>query len=259
MIFLALYIMVGWETEPLTVTKIDKGDGVVEVIAINKNYTDYSVEVSAEYENMAPDIDLPAIRIAKAQDTTVLVTLKRVKRASWSYKYRFRYVMGNIEDATHDANASYELPYAASESYRLFQGYDGSFSHRGKRALDFTMDEGTTILAARSGVVVRLKEDSNRGCGDESCKELANYVLIAHDDGSIAKYFHLKKNGVRVKMGDVVKAGDPIGFSGNTGWSTGPHLHFEVYLPKMDGELTVPTYFQTKDEERVLLEQGKRY
>ncbi|MEM1406084.1 MAG: M23 family metallopeptidase [Bacteroidota bacterium] len=259
MILLALSLLLGAEPELLTVTKIDDGDGIVKIIAINNNYCDYSIEVSAECENMEPDIPLPAVRIAKAQDTTVLVTLSRKRRASWRYKYKYRYVLGNVEEAEHDDNVVYSLPYNKSETYRLFQGYNGAFSHSGKKALDFVMDVGTPVLAARDGVVVRLREDSNKGCGDESCKEFANYLLIAHKDGTIAKYFHLKEKGVLVSIGDKVSKGDKIGLSGNTGWSTGPHLHFEVYRPEMDGEETLSTYFTTKDADKVLLIEGKKY
>ncbi|MEM6523662.1 MAG: M23 family metallopeptidase [Bacteroidota bacterium] len=259
MILWALYLLISVNPETFAVTKIDKGDGTVKIIAINHNYCEYSVEVNAEYKNMQPDVALPAVRIARARDTTVLVTLTRVQRASWSYKYRYKYVLGNVLEAKHDERAIYRLPYDTSKSYQLFQGYNGQFSHRDKKALDFTMEVGTLVHAARAGKVIRLKEDSNQGCGDESCKEMGNYILILHKDGTIAKYFHLKKNGVKVGLGDQIEAGDIIGLSGNTGWSTGPHLHFEVYEPSMDGEKTIPTYFITKEADKVLLTEGRKY
>ncbi len=55
-----------------------------------------------------------------------------------------------------------------------------------------------------------------------------NYVLIAHANGEHSLYAHLKKGSVRVKSGDIVRAGDPVGEAGSSGNSTEPHLHFQV-------------------------------
>ncbi len=249
-----------WAPEPeLTVTKRQVAQGVVEVIAINNNYCDYSVLVDADLENMESDHELPAVRIAKPRDTTVLVTFRRKNGNVWKYKYRYRFVRGNVNKAQHSEDAVYHLPFEQGQSYRLFQGYNGQFSHHSKKALDFTMEEGTRVAAARSGRVIGIKEDSDRGCPEESCRELGNYILIEHNDGTIAKYFHLQKGGVTVEPGDEVVQGQFIGLSGNTGWSTGPHLHFEVYRPEMDGEVTLETYFSLKNGERVLLREGRKY
>ncbi len=95
------------------------------------------------------------------------------------------------------------------------------------------MPEGTEITAIRDGTVVAIKEDSNEGGpNEEQYVDKANYVWILHDDGSIANYLHLKKDGVLLNLGDKVKAKDVIALSGNTGYSTGPHLHLQLRLPK---------------------------
>ncbi len=99
-------------------------------------------------------------------------------------------------------------------------------------AVDFSMPEGTTVCAARDGVVVDLMESSEVGGPDRNYKDDANFVSIAHDDGTIGEYVHLKRDGVLVEIGDKVKAGQPIALSGNTGYSTAPHLHFGVYSPR---------------------------
>ena len=119
----------------------------------------------------------------------------------------------------------------------MSQGYNGRLSHRdvNQYAVDFAMPEGTTVCAAREGVVVDLKESSNTGGPDKKHTDESNYVSIAHADGTIGEYHHLKVDGVLVEIGDRVTAGQPIALSGNTGYSTFPHLHFGVYSAA-DGE-----------------------
>ncbi|EKS00485.1 peptidase, M23 domain protein, partial [Leptospira mayottensis 200901122] len=57
---------------------------------------------------------------------------------------------------------------------------------------------------------------------------------ILHKDGSIAEYAHLKHKGISVQIGQIVQTGERIGFSGNTGFSSAPHLHFHVLRHKAD-------------------------
>jgi murein DD-endopeptidase MepM/ murein hydrolase activator NlpD len=77
-------------------------------------------------------------------------------------------------------------------------------------------------------VVLRIKEDSNISCDNMSCAGDANYVQIDQGDGTRAHYLHLKQNGALVNVGDKVCKGQPIGLTGSTGWTSGPHLHLEV-------------------------------
>ena len=68
--------------------------------------------------------------------------------------------------------------------------------------------------------MVGVKEDSDTGCGDPECSDEGNFVRIDHGDGTQGLYFHLERNGAQVAVGDGVCAGEVIGFSGNTGFST---------------------------------------
>jgi hypothetical protein len=92
-------------------------------------------------------------------------------------------------------------------------------------AIDVRMPIGTEVLAMRAGTVVRLHEsyfDGDNTPGHE------NFLLVQHDNGTVARYVHLTNGGALVNLGDVVQKGHHIALSGNTGGSSAPHLHFDV-------------------------------
>lgn len=169
------------------------------------------------------------------------------KYQSSSFRYSVEIYQGDIHNHRHDSDHAYLLPFAHGSSHQVGQGYGGTRTHSkpGRTyAIDFTMPEGTAVHAARSGVVVDLKEDSSIGGADPSLIKEANYVTLCHDDGTFAIYSHLRKGGVRPRIGQKIRAGQVIGTSGNTGWSTAPHLHFEVFFPRAEGRhQSVPTRF----------------
>ncbi|SFA90282.1 peptidoglycan DD-metalloendopeptidase family protein [Azotobacter beijerinckii] len=120
----------------------------------------------------------------------------------------------------------YPLPWRGGP-FRLTQGANGQYSHytpKGRHAVDISMPVGTPIVAARAGVVVQTENDQ-RG---RSPNPGGNQVRILHDDGTMGVYLHLQEGSVRVSEGQRVQVGMPIANSGNTGRSTGPHLHFVV-------------------------------
>ena len=122
------------------------------------------------------------------------------------------------------------LPFAAGTEVRISQGNHGTFSHNGASAyaIDFPTPVGTVVRAARPGRVLGTYTASDTGCADPSCADLANSVVVDHGDGTFATYLHLSYDGSLVGIGDRVARGQPIALSGNTGFSTGPHLHFVV-------------------------------
>jgi murein DD-endopeptidase MepM/ murein hydrolase activator NlpD len=124
-------------------------------------------------------------------------------------------------------SSDYVLPYTRAVSYKLLQGYNGPWGHEGHcgYAYDFQMPVGTQVHAARSGKVVHVEQhhmDSTRKAGEE------NVIVIRHEDGTYARYYHLTHNGAKVTVGDDVKQNQWIGLSGDSGASAGPHLHFDV-------------------------------
>ena len=149
---------------------------------------------------------------------------------------------GKLKD---DTSHIYQLPFENKRSKLMVQGYFSSFSHRNRAALDFKMKRGTAICAAREGIVVRVKEDGNKGGWNKQYRQYGNVIVIQHQDGSRAGYWHLQHNGAAVNVGDTVKQGHIIGFSGKTGYTLFPHLHFLVWNSNSANWQQVATRFQT--------------
>ncbi|RYY53002.1 MAG: M23 family metallopeptidase [Chitinophagaceae bacterium] len=127
-----------------------------------------------------------------------------------------------------DSSFVYALPYKAGSRYLFIQGANSKMSHRNEIAFDFKMKTGSKICAARDGVVVAVKEDSNNGGLKDEFLSEGNHIIIEHSDHSRSLYWHLDFNGVQVNEGDSVRQGQVIGVSGNTGYTAFPHLHFQV-------------------------------
>ena len=130
------------------------------------------------------------------------------------------------------SESSYRLPFNCGVARRCSSGNHTS-NHTGKDAYayDFSMPMGSTVRAMRAGTVLRTRYPSPPGSscyqgGGSACANYANTVEVRHADGSVGLYMHL--SALSVSKGDAVLAGDVLGKSGNSGWSTGPHLHVQV-------------------------------
>jgi murein DD-endopeptidase MepM/ murein hydrolase activator NlpD len=146
-----------------------------------------------------------------------------------------------------DTSFIYQLPFEEGKKRLIVQGYFGAFSHKERAALDFKMPRGTKVLAARDGVVIRLRKDGNKGGLKSEYRQYGNFVVIQHADNSRSGYWHLQKDGVLVNVGDTVKQGQHIAWSGNTGYTAFPHLHFIVWTSTAGGQWQqVATRFKTK-------------
>lgn len=175
--------------------------------------------------------------------------------------FSIKKIIGDPSRVRVNYDYPYLLPFKDGSSHRVNQAYNTRFTHRGwlKYSIDFGMKVGTPIYASRGGVVVAVKDTSRIGGRRRKYRGHSNYITIAHDDGSFAQYVHLNFAGSRVKVGDVVKTGDLIGYSGRTGRVTGPHLHFMVYIPVEGGLETIPVKFLTEGGDLISLERGKFY
>jgi len=183
------------------------------------------------------------------------------QEASTGHGYRYDWTVGPL-DPDHDDQYAYRLPYGDGVSYPILQSYGSRLSHQGQEffTLDFRMPEGTLVHAARDGVVVLVEESNDAGCWADGCGRLANYVVVLHRDGTTSEYFHLKKDGVLVEPGTRVSVGQPIAVSGNTGYTTTPHLHFGVYRAGSNGRTqSIGVRFLTRSGIVQELRPGARY
>ncbi|MFA5625807.1 MAG: FG-GAP-like repeat-containing protein [Bradymonadales bacterium] len=119
-------------------------------------------------------------------------------------------------------------PWPCGRTYKITQGAFGSFSHAGTWAWDVGMGVGTELTAVADGVIAYAKGNSNTGGCSSSYAGTANYIVLRMDNGYTAAYWHLAYNGVLKGVGTRVKQGEVIALSGQTGYSCGAHLHFQV-------------------------------
>jgi murein DD-endopeptidase MepM/ murein hydrolase activator NlpD len=139
----------------------------------------------------------------------------------------------------------YLLPFPPGQSYYLLQGNCGKYSHTNEAAFayDFRMPVGTYITAMRPGKVVNVREQFKDGFNKNN--DSLNFIIILHEDSTVSRYLHITHNGALAERGQYVKAGDTIALSGNTGFSSEPHLHVDVtgYCTKAPCQ-TVPFSFK---------------
>lgn len=144
--------------------------------------------------------------------------------------FDYGYVIGDPA-ASHQPPGPYRAPFAPARSFTVSQAAPDAITHRdaGSRyAVDISMPVGTAVHAAREGLVINVAHQFFRGGTTQEVRDEANFVQVLHDDGTTAIYAHLQLDTVRVRPGQHVSRGEYIANSGNTGYSSGPHLHFVV-------------------------------
>ncbi|MEU6556900.1 M23 family metallopeptidase [Streptomyces sp. NPDC046915] len=124
------------------------------------------------------------------------------------------------------------------KKYTLSAGFDQAGSHwmHKHSGQDFAVPSGTNVVAAHNGTVVKA---GGNGAGDGPA--YGNAIVVKHADGQYSQYAHLSRIDVRV--GQTVATGQHIAESGNTGNSTGPHLHFEIRSTPNYGSAIDPVPF----------------
>lgn len=229
--------------------------------ATNENFCPYRVEVDLKNaDNLFVTAHLPFYTVIEPQTEEYLFTVVTWKEPEKVLKVIYNTYIGDIH-VLPDTNYVYFLPYEPGTMCRVNQGYNERFTHKGamKYSIDFGMSIGSYIYAAREGIVVDVKDDSNKYGLSKYYRKFANYVTIYHSDGTFSQYVHIMKNGSFVKIGDYVEKGQLIGLSGNTGRTRGPHLHFMVYKATYKAKETIPTLFLTFDGVATYLQRKNYY
>lgn len=178
----------------------------------------------------------------------------------WTRETDFDYwcIFGHPD--TEPDGAVYYVPFSGYKSLEISQGFNGRFSHFEEPhvyAIDIAMPVGTPISAARGGTVISTRDDyAYAGVSSAFFFDKANYVQVLHEDGTYATYGHLLIGKILVQPGDAVEAGQIIGYSGNTGFSTGPHLHFVIQYNHKGVEKSVPFKLEQSNGETITPGRG---
>lgn len=236
--------------------------------------TDATITLSlTQSENVVSSVPLPMTVEARGRQYFELVTIRPADAGKvWRYRYHFdskTAVRSDLKSSPYP----YTLPYTGR--FKVTQGFAGKISHLAdtpaEYAIDWAMPEGTEVLAARGGEVIALRADvkvntyspeidATLASEGNDPRFFVNFVTIKHADGTCGLYLHFQPNGVLVSLGQKVKAGDVIGHSGNTGFSKGPHLHFQVFC-SVDGtrSRTMPFQFKLPSGTMETLKAGAYY
>lgn len=198
-------------------------------------------------------------RVIPARRDTIVASMQLGgTQAAAALGYEYRAVLGEPE-VRHAEGEGYRVPFAVSRAFTVTQAYPSRFTHvdpASEYAVDIEMPVGTQVYAARGGTVIEVASNYFETTDDPARAMRANIIRILHSDGTMALYAHLNWDSIRVRAGKRVRRGEYIADSGNTGFSTGPHLHFAVQRNAGLRLESVPFTFMGAGGERVSATTG---
>ncbi len=205
-----------------------------EYAFINNLWGPVEVEVSLlEARNVQSDPPLPARFVLPSQsEQRLLKVMARDPGKGFSFRLHYRPMTGPPLDHL-PPEVDYYPPFPLGSQFPISQGFDDDATHNNppnEYAVDIVMPIGTPVLAARAGKIMEMEDDFRGAAQKARYLARSNNVRILHKDGTMSVYAHLQPNSLRVRAGAMVGTGQWIANSGNTGFSSGPHLHFVVQL-----------------------------
>ena len=238
--FLWLTAAAAQEKYPITI-EAPKDEGGATLWARNDGPAPVSIVLRlTASENIQADAALPLALVVPPRSRERVMRIAQVERKKgWRYAYSWSWRLGAYT-ARHDAKAVYRVPWMDGQTFRIDQAPGGPITTHttpsSREAVDITMPEGTPIVAAREGRVIRVAQGFSEGGPNEALRNQANVVEVLHEDDTLGQYVHFRNRGVTVREGETVAAGTLLGYAGSTGYSTGPHLHFAVLRLVREGE-----------------------
>ncbi|MEM7083096.1 MAG: M23 family metallopeptidase [Pseudomonadota bacterium] len=234
--------------EPQVTLEQVRIDGGMRLVAINEWHCPMEVFVDfSKVRNLDPALTKDFTIVLEPDSTIELRDFFPLDiEQKYGYEMEYAYIPGDPTKTPDDY--LYAMPFAKGTEYTVTQAYPSAITHSdisSKYAVDFAMPVGTPVYSVRDGVVYATAYDNYTG-GTDRARDLpkANVVRIVHDDGTIAVYAHLAWNAIRVKPGQRVRRGQYIADSGNTGFSSGPHLHFALLVNKGMRIESLPVVFE---------------
>lgn len=165
------------------------------------------------------------------------------------YRYEFAYQpqrLNNNGSALIDADTP-DLASPVKGRYLISQGFNSNFSHNkpaNRYALDIALPVNTPLYATKAGVVVAAVDNYVGGGLAPRYRGKANYLRLRHADGTMTLYAHLNTGSLLVGVGEQVRQGQRVAASGNTGYSSGPHLHIALQVERKGTRESIPFTLQ---------------